>query len=225
MKTKSFTSRLYSGSAFAASLALTMVLSRLCFSATDTNAAVIATASNTTSLAVADAGKTNTANVLGLPQETLNRLSASQIMELMQQRQRTERSEQGPTFPEMVIALAVPLGVPLGSFAMVVGIVWLGVGLKLKRNKMLHETIRLMIDKGQPIPPELLQPQELASRPRSDLRTGLVMIAVGIGLSLLLISLHDLPRGIAAVGVIPFLMGVAFLIAWKIESNKNGQPK
>lgn len=107
---------------------------------------------------------------------------------------------------------------------MVVGLVALGLFAAHRKNLLLHGTIRAMIEKGQPIPPELLKPQEAARRPGNDLRKGLVLSAVGIALLLLFSTLHGLPGAIAALGFIPLCMGIAFIIAWKIESkSKNGQ--
>jgi hypothetical protein len=82
---------------------------------------------------------------------------------------------------------------------------------KFRRNRMLHETIRQMIDKGVPIPPELLAPPAAAVRRkvRSDLRNGLVMLAIGLGLAVI----H-----FRAGGVLMFV-GAAFLIIWYVEKK------
>lgn len=118
----------------------------------------------------------------------------------------------------------VPLLVPIAFFGTVVSLVALGLFAAHRKNLLLHGTIRAMIEKGQPIPPELLKPQEAARRPGNDLRKGLVLSAVGIALLLLFSTLHGLPAAIAALGFIPLCMGIAFIIAWKIESKaKNGQ--
>jgi len=80
----------------------------------------------------------------------------------------------------------------------------------------------LMIEKGQPIPPELLQSQDPPRRPKSDLRSGLVLVGIGIGVGIFLYVQHG---NVWPAALIPLLMGVAFLITWKIEANKNGQSK
>jgi hypothetical protein len=144
-----------------------------------------------------------------LPKEVLDRLTPEQVLEL--EKSRREHSQ----IEEVVI--------PLAAFVMVVGIIALGVTQRLKRARILHETIRIMIEKGQPIPPELLQPQEPRRGPRSDLRRGLVFIGIGIALLFMFFGHGD--GMLRWVGLIPLLMGVAFLITWKVESNKNGQAK
>jgi hypothetical protein len=88
---------------------------------------------------------------------------------------------------------------------------------KHRRNQLQHETILKLAEKGLPVPPELLaMPQ-----PRSGLRGGLVLVALGIALS---VFFWQHGQG-WSIGLIPGLMGVAMLIAWKIESaNKDGNP-
>jgi hypothetical protein len=54
------------------------------------------------------------------------------------------------------------------------------------------------------------------------LRSGLVLVGVGLGVGMFLFVQH---QNAWPAGLIPLLMGVAFLITWKIESNKNGPSK
>jgi hypothetical protein len=137
-----------------------------------------------------------------LPPEVLNRLSPEQILEL-------EQSRHGSQMEEVVV--------PLGSFAMIVGIVALVVNFRFKRTRMVQETIRAMVEKGTPIPPELLLPPEPRRRPRSDLRSGLGWVGIGIGL---LIFLSGQEGRYWALGLIPLFIGMAYLVAWKVESKK-----
>jgi hypothetical protein len=89
------------------------------------------------------------------------------------------------------------------------------VFFKYRRNRMLHETLRAMIDKGVPIPPELIMPpaQQIRRRTNSDLRNGLIMLGLGIGILLFHLRL----------GWIPIFIGVAFLITWLIEKKQNSK--
>lgn len=82
-----------------------------------------------------------------------------------------------------------------------------------------HETVRLAIEKGQAIPPALLE-QELEAGARRDPRKaamglligGLVNIGAGIGLFYGLAHLTGQQR-VGWVGVIPAAIGVALLAA------------
>ncbi|MEJ0088251.1 MAG: DUF6249 domain-containing protein [Limisphaerales bacterium] len=167
-----------------------------------------------------DTGHKNTGaeNYYGLPKETFDRLSPDQIMQLAQAHQKTFVSEQ---LPDTIITILIPIAM----FSMIAVCVWLGVSSRVKRNRLLHDTLRLMIEKGQPIPPELLQPADPQRRPRNDLRTGLIFISVGIGSIWFFYGVGGSTANIWGLGLIPLLMGFAFLITWKIEANKNGQPK
>jgi len=146
-------------------------------------------------------------NYHGLPKEAFDRLSPEQILELA-------KSDEPPA--------AMIVIVPVAMFAMIIACVWLGVSQRSKRARLLHETLRLMIEKGQPIPPELLQSPDGLRRPRNDLRVGLVFLSIGAGLGILLLSQRD---DAWPVALIPLLIGVAFLVARKMEQNHNGQSK
>jgi hypothetical protein len=83
---------------------------------------------------------------------------------------------------------------------------------KHRKLRMTHETIARLAEKGLPVPPELLDPPMRSG----GLRGGLVLVAIGIALA---IFLHQVgaPWSLA---LIPGLMGVALLIAWRIEKKK-----
>jgi len=142
-----------------------------------------------------------------LPKEAFEKLTPQEMISLV-------KSSQPP--PEMIVA------VTLAMFAMIIGCVALGVNQRMKRARLLHDTLRLMIEKGQPIPPELLQTPDGFRRPRNDLRNGMVLIGIGVGLGAWLLAEHDTDWPMA---LIPLLIGVAFLIARKLDSNQNGRPK
>lgn len=109
-----------------------------------------------------------------------------------------------------ITSLLVAFGLPL----LMVAIVLL---YKHRKMRMTHETIVRLAEKGLPIPPQLLEPR----RPRSSgLRGGLVLIALGIGLSIYFLE----QGGPWSIGLIPGLMGLALLAGWAIESRSGGPP-
>jgi hypothetical protein len=89
------------------------------------------------------------------------------------------------------------------------------------RNRMMHRTIRMMAEKGQPIPPALLAPPTPAIRQRSDMRRGVVLCMVGLGLMLFFGAVNDWEGGSWAIGVIPFVIGLGYLLVWKLEGKKD----
>lgn len=51
-----------------------------------------------------------------------------------------------------------------------------------KTRQLQHDTIRLMLEKGQPVPPELFLPQSEPPKKRDDRRSGILWLAVAVGL-------------------------------------------
>jgi hypothetical protein len=155
-------------------------------------------------------------NYFGLPKEAFDRLSPEQITALAQ----LHKDQNGNIFESIATAL-----IPIAMFSMIAFCVWLGVNGRQKRTRLLHDTLRLMIEKGQPIPPELLQPADPQRRPRNDLRTGLIFISIGIGSIWFFYGVGGGTANVWGLGLIPLLMGFAYLITWKIDANKNGHTK
>jgi hypothetical protein len=89
------------------------------------------------------------------------------------------------------------------------------------RNRMMHRTIRIMAEKGQPIPPALLAPPVPAVRQRSDMRRGVVLCMVGLGLMLFFGAVNEWEGGSWAIGVIPFVIGLGYLLVWKLEGKRD----
>ena len=85
------------------------------------------------------------------------------------------------------------------------------------RERLWHETARIALEKGQPVP-LILGNDELAiqaPRPRNDLRAGLILIAVSVGLMLQPWRFNDAGHSfnpIAFGAAIPGCIGVALLL-------------
>jgi len=115
-------------------------------------------------------------------------------------------------------------------FGCPVAIVGLVAYFRARKQKQLHETIRAMIEKGVPIPPELLRsptPTGDASEaerddPRTALRQGLFLVALGVGICVWLLIESSASWGL---GFIPFLIGLAFIIEWRVEKAKPSNSK
>jgi hypothetical protein len=110
----------------------------------------------------------------------------------------------GPLLP--IISVLTVFGAP-------VAVVALFVFLRHRRNRMLHETLRAMVEKGVPIPPELIARGGMAPavigevRPGyRDLRWGLVLVALGGGLFIVA----------GKFAFIPLFIGVALIAVWAI---------
>ena len=144
---------------------------------------------------------------------------------------------------EGIIGALIPMGVFVMIIAIVVGPIWIRSYYSARDRAQLHETLRVAYEKGQPVPPELIESLQAkvgsssaASIPtvERDLRRAVVLIAIGLGLVGLgyglwygLMSVSDegayITGGVVAgSGAIPGLMGIAYLILWSL---RRGAPK
>lgn len=91
-------------------------------------------------------------------------------------------------------------------------------------SRMRQRTIRMMVEKGQPVPAELLAPHTRAMRQRSDVRRGVIWAMVGLGLMIFFGAVNEWEEGIWSIGLIPFLIGLGYLMVWKLEGKKSVPP-
>ena len=102
-------------------------------------------------------------------------------------------------------------------------VIMIGVfALLVSRSR--QRTIRMLVEKGQPVPAELLAPATRTGRQRSDVRRGVVWTMVGVGLIVWLGAVNDWEGGAWSFGLIPFLIGLGYLIIWKLENKKDIPP-
>lgn len=99
-------------------------------------------------------------------------------------------------------------------FVMIVFIVGVVLYFRYRRAQLLHTTLAKMIEKDVPIPTELF---DAPRRKRSDLRRGAFWLALGVGV---LVYLKVIGHGQWIGGLIPLLIGVAYLVVWRIEQGK-----
>jgi hypothetical protein len=100
----------------------------------------------------------------------------------------------------------------IGSFLIaIVGMV-AGLWFAQRRQQMWHETARIALEKGQPLPqlPGAAVTPKQPFNSGNDFRSGLIMIATGVGLYLFFDALMG--RRMAYLGAIPGLIGVALLL-------------
>src|SRR3990167_8656691 len=77
--------------------------------------------------------------------------------------------------------------IPISLFAMIGAIVIVPSWLKSRERRELQATLRTAIDKGQPLPAEIIDAMtknvKVAPTSLSDLRTGVIWLAVGLGIA------------------------------------------
>jgi Flp pilus assembly protein TadB len=130
-----------------------------------------------------------------------------------------------------ILAMLVPIVAILAPFIFIVAVVGIKFYFGHRRSRMLHETLRAMVDKGVPITPELIAQLKGGSfkggsskgSKTGGLRSGLLpgLVLTGVGTALLITG-----PGHSTWGWIVLFIGVAFLIVWFVErkNQNNVQP-
>src|SRR5262249_39470125 len=99
--------------------------------------------------------------------------------------------------PAMVIPLVGIVFLTIfGAPVLIVGLI---MYFSFSRQRALHRTVRMMVEKGQPVPEALLNPPP-AQRQRSDLRRGVVLTMIGIGLMAFFGAVNDWEGGSWTLG-------------------------
>jgi hypothetical protein len=94
---------------------------------------------------------------------------------------------------------------------------------KARRTQRIHDTVVKLAEKGLPIPPDLFV-DRASDDGKSSLHKGVILVAVGIGLTIFFLSIPD-SRGPWGVGMIPLLIGIGYLIVWKLEGKKEKEDR
>lgn len=127
-----------------------------------------------------------------------------------------------------------PILIVLIVFSAITAIIFGPSYLKSREKREIQETVRHAIDKGQALPPELIDAMtrdvasKLPSRTR-DLRRGVIWLAVGLGISAFgLLSdmgwdqqeFDNIGNGLLGVAAIPATIGLAFIVLSFFNPNK-----
>ncbi len=136
------------------------------------------------------------------------RLNPDQLFTLLQERERLRADDVRFDPSPIVISVALFSSLLTGFLA------WLFASYR--RQRQIHETVRLMVEKGAEIPTGLLAP---APRKPSDLRRGIILSTAGLGLAIFLAVLPDAP-GTWGAGVTLLLIGVGHLLVWRLQGGK-----
>lgn len=107
--------------------------------------------------------------------------------------------------------------------------------LKSKERREMQATVRAAIDKGQPLPPEVIEAlgkeatRNLPSRTR-DIRRGIIWLAVGVGMAAFSI-INDfgddwsdgpnLDGSLLGISAIPITIGLAFIVLSFFNKNRD----
>lgn len=118
--------------------------------------------------------------------------------------------------------------VPIIMFIVIGAICIVPVWLKSRERIEMQSTLRAAIDKGQPVPPEVIEALtrnvKIAPTSLSDIRTGVIWLAVGIGIGLFSyfadFADHDADFPGLGIACIPAVIGVAYIVLSFFNPNK-----
>ena len=120
--------------------------------------------------------------------------------------------------------------VPIGLFAMIAAIVIVPNYLRVRERQEMQATVRAAIEKGQPLPPELVEALSKDVRLRTvssahrDMRIGVILLAVAGGVALTGVALGQINDnamfGTVSGAAIPGMIGLAFVILSFFNPNK-----
>ena len=112
--------------------------------------------------------------------------------------------------------------IPIVMF-IVLGIVILGYYYWNHKNRLsIMDTVQKAIDSGQQLSQEMLMQLGAAANPRMrDLRRGIVFLSLGIAglLCSLFFNEPEVVNGIRAGSVFPLMLGLGFLLVWKLNTD------
>jgi len=128
-------------------------------------------------------------------------------------------------FDDLGALAAIPIvGIIFGTlsiFGAPIFIVLVIMFFSYLKQRSLHRTVRTMVERGQEVPAALFAPPPVM-KARSDMRRGVILIMVGIGLMFFFAAVNDWEGGAWTLGLIPFLIGAGYLTVWKLEGNRTG---
>jgi Domain of unknown function (DUF6249) len=129
--------------------------------------------------------------------------------------------------------------VPLAGICMIVLVVvipiWLRTHYASQDRARLHETVRMMVDKGQPVSSEMLESLNSSRDVRysdrertgssADIRRGVILIMVGLGLAALGFALGpvsgwEATGPVAGSGAFPGFIGLGFVVVGLLNRSK-----
>jgi hypothetical protein len=118
--------------------------------------------------------------------------------------------------------------IPISFFAMIAAIFIVPGWLKSRERSEMQNTLRSAIDKGQPMPPEVIDALtknvKIAPTALSDLRTGVIWIGIGAGLAvfgfLLSYEWDEALHLMGGIGAIPAIVGISFVVLSFFNPNK-----
>jgi hypothetical protein len=174
-------------------------------------------------LAIQSFGQSDSAKIdLNLSGEVLNKLDNKDIVEIIKFREKLAHEKEmaleakvQATVEPTAFSTSIWIFMSWFFFLILISIPFYFNHKKIQEHQLI---IRNLIEKGQEIPKELIAP---SSKPgRSDFHKGLILIALGIGVLIVILSLK-IGNNYWTIGLIPILIGIAYIISFRfVTRNK-----
>lgn len=121
--------------------------------------------------------------------------------------------------------------IPLGFFAMIAALVIVPRYFKSMERQRMAETLKVAIEKGQPLPTEIIDAMSsnvrtpgLPPSPQRDLRTGIIWLGIGAGLVAMGAAVSfeeaDALYPILGIAAFPIFIGLAFIALASLNKTK-----
>ena len=121
--------------------------------------------------------------------------------------------------------------VPIALFAMIAALVIVPRYFKSMERQRMAETLKVAIEKGQPLPTEIIDAMSsnvrtpgLPPSPQRDLRTGIIWLGIGAGLVAMGAAISfeeaDALYPILGIAAFPIFIGLAFIALASLNKTK-----
>jgi hypothetical protein len=148
-----------------------------------------------------------------VPVELLQKLESDDLTNYLITHERIIASKKPKSLYDVVLEFTIPL--------MFVGIAGFIAWVLNRRRQDILGSIGQYVEHGKDVPQELLNAigGRRGKGTFSNLRFGLILVALGVALGIVLMITEG--PGESSIGLIPLLVGVAYLVVWRVEQNEN----
>lgn len=152
----------------------------------------------------------------------LTKLSGEQLMELKKQEIELERKRiENDAESDMPLGAAGVVIICMLPFVMVIGIILINARARSAESKRRYDIYMKSLEMGQAVPEHFFEEPERKKNPSSNLKRGVICMAVGLALVVaFLVRRND---GLLIGGIIPAFIGAGYLLVHYLEKPKNNQ--